>query len=92
MFQSIFENIQELHEKYVCEGVNPLEIAKVIRNDDIEKLQEMSSRPNFNFNQTIPPALYERYSFINKENVSLINYSSFFESIKCFHFLLLNGS
>ena len=47
---------------------------------------------NFDFNQCIEPSLYERCSFINKNNVSLINYAAFFGSIKCFRFLLLHGS
>ena len=94
-----FENVEELqkenwklHKKYVSEGVNPSNIAKVIRNDEVERLQEMSSQANFDFNQIIPPSLYERCSFVNNENVSLIDYSAFFGSIKCFQFLLLNGS
>ena len=82
----------ELHKRLVREGVNPMEIAKAIRNDEVEKHQEIASQSNFNFDQTISPSLYERCSFINKENISLIDYSAFFESIKCFRFLLSNGS
>ena len=51
-----------------------------------------SSQPKFDFNQTIEPSLYERCSFVNTENVSLIDFAAFFGSIKCFKFLLLNGS
>ena len=43
-----------------------MEIAKAIRNDEVEKLQEISSQSNFDFNQTIPPSLYEICSFVNK--------------------------
>ena len=82
----------EFHKRYAREGVNPLEIAKIIRNDDVEKLQELSSQTSFNFQQTIEPSLYERYSFINKENISLIDYAAFFGSVKCFKFLIVNGS
>ena len=64
----------------------------MIRRDDFEKLQEISSQGKFDFNQKIAPSLYERFSFINKENVSIIDYAAFFGSIKCFKFLLKNGS
>ena len=97
--KKFFENIEELekddwklHKKFVQEGVNPFGIVKAIRNDDVEKLQEISSQPNFDFNQTIEPSLYEKCSFTNKINVTLIDCSAFFGSINCFKFLLLNGS
>ena len=38
----------------------------------------------------IEPSLYERISFVNEENVSLIDYATFFGLIKCFKFLLFN--
>ena len=82
----------ELHKRLIQEGFNPSNIASAIRNDDVEKLQETSSQANFDFNQTIKSSLYERCSFINKGNVSLIDYAAFFGSIKCFRFLFLNGS
>ena len=37
----------KLHKQLVENGVNPLEIAKVIWNDDVEKLQEIYSQSNF---------------------------------------------
>ena len=49
----------EIHKRLVQEGVNPSNIAKSIRNDGIEKLQEISSQANFDFNQCIEPSLYE---------------------------------
>ena len=98
-YDEFISNIEELskddwklHKKLIKEGINPLEIAKILRNDDLEKLQEISSQTNFDFNQIIEPSIYERYSFINKENVSLIDYCAFFCSIQCFKYLLLNGS
>ena len=90
--EELSKNDWELHKQLVREGVNPSNIAKAIRIDDVEKLQEISSQNNFDFNQKIEPSLYERFSFVNEENVSLIDYAAFFGSIKCFKFLLLNGS
>ncbi|KAH0795487.1 cask-interacting protein (caskin) 1,2 [Histomonas meleagridis] len=92
-YEELSKNDWELHKKLIEEGVNPSEIAKVIRNDDNEKLQEMASQQNFNINQIIDPSLYERYSYVNKWNVSLIDYAAFFGStIKCFRYLMLNGA
>ena len=98
-FDEFFSTLEELskedwklHIQYLKEGINPLEIVKILRNDDLEKLQEISTQNNFDFNQKIKPSLYERYSFINKENVSLIDYCAFFGSIQCFKYLLLNGA
>ena len=90
-FEALKKNDWELHKQLVQEGVNPSNLARAIRNDDVEKFQEISSQANFDFNQTIKPSLYERCSFINKEDVSLVDYAAFFGSIKCFRFLLLNG-
>ena len=86
------KNDWKFHRRLVREGVNPSYIAKVIRSDDIKILQEISSQNNFDFNQTIEPSLYERFSYINENNVSLIDYAAFFGSTKCFKFLMLNGS
>ena len=91
-YKELSKNDLELHKRLVHEGVNPSNIVKAIRRDDVEKLQEISSQNKFDFNQTIEPSLYERFSFVNKRNVSLIDYAAFFGSIKCFKFLLLNGS
>ena len=94
-FQNIEElsnNDWELHKQLLREGNNPSSIAKAIRNDNVEILQEIASQSNFDFNQIILPSVYERVPFVNQKYVSLIDYAAFFGSIKCFKFLLLNGS
>ena len=65
--KELSKNNWELHKRLVREGINPSDIAKAIRSDDVEKLQEISFRNNFDFNQTIEPSLYEKYSFINEK-------------------------
>ena len=65
--EELSKNEWELHKRLVCEGVNPSIIAKAIRSDDVEKLQEISSQKNFDFNQKIEPSLYERFSFVNEK-------------------------
>ena len=42
--------------------------------------------------QMIAPSLYERFLFVNKGKVSLIDYAEFLGSIKCFRILLLKES
>ena len=91
-FIELSNNNWKLHRKLVSEGINPAEVAKAIRSDNIVSLQQISTYHNFDFNQKIVPSLYERFSFINHNNVSLIDYAAFFGSINCFKFLLLNGS
>ena len=81
----------KLHKQLIQEGVIPSDIARAIRNDDVEKLQEISSQTNFDFNQCIEPSIYERCSYINNGDVSLIDYAAFFGSIKCFRFLFFGS-
>ena len=69
----------KLHRKLVSEGVNPVEVAKAIRNDDVISIQQISTSYDFDFNQKIIPSLYERFSFINQINVSLIDYAHFLD-------------
>lgn len=55
------------------------EMAQILIDDDVQKLQEMISQPNFNINQMVgkQPLIYQ---------------AAFYQSIKCFKFLLLNGA
>lgn len=71
--EQFFNNIEELkkdewnlHKKYVQSGVNPLEIAKVIRKDEVDQLQKIASQTNYDFNN------YVRFMF--KINIFDLNY------------------
>lgn len=96
---NIINNIDEdfkkdnwmLHKKFVKEGINPRYIASVIKNDDIEKLQELSAQDDFDFNAKFEFSLYERNSLLNS-NPSLIEYSAFYGAINCFKYLLINNA
>ena len=55
------KDVWETHKKNIQEG-NPLDLLKAIRNDDVDKLQEISSQPKFNFNQRIQSNIYEMYN------------------------------
>ena len=80
------------HKQFVHDGVNPMEIAKVIRNDELEKFQEISSQSNFDFNQTITPLFMNDVHLLTKKMFHSLIIQHFFGSIKCFHFLLMKGS
>ena len=101
------KNDWRLHLKYIQEG-NHLELLVAIKNDNIDKLQEISAQSNFDYNQNIlfspyeiysfisvleiEYSTYEKHSFVESKEISLIDYAAFFGSIKCFKFLLLNGA
>ncbi|KAH0792903.1 cask-interacting protein (caskin) 1,2 [Histomonas meleagridis] len=91
-YNKLSANDWKLQKELTNEGVNPSELVKVLREDDIQKLQEMSTQPNFDFNQCIEPSLYEKNSIINEANVTLIECCAFLGAIKCFKFLLMNGA
>ena len=59
-FLKIMKSSQKLignFKRLVREGVNPSNIVKSIQRDDIEKIQEVSSQNNFDFNQKIESSL-----------------------------------
>ncbi|KAH0793109.1 cask-interacting protein (caskin) 1,2 [Histomonas meleagridis] len=91
-YDNLSKNDFELHKKLLNKGINPSELSKIIRNDDIGKLQVMSGQQNFDIDQEIAPSLYEKNSYVNKEGISLINYAAYFGSPKCFKYLMDKGA
>lgn len=66
---------------------------KVIRNDDVDQLQKILSHlkcGNNSNNIKVGTLTFEVAEFLN--NTRLINYAAFFGSVKCFKYLLMNGS
>ncbi|OHT10233.1 hypothetical protein TRFO_20532 [Tritrichomonas foetus] len=97
-FPSFFENIDslkannwELHKKLMAIGENEDEISKIIREDNIDRFQIISSVNRFDFNSKIQNSVYGKYSYISRDT-SLIEYAAFFGAINIFKFLLLNGA
>ena len=64
----------------VCERVNPSNNKKMIRRDDVEELQEISSQNKYDFNQRIAQSPHERVFFIN-EKFSLTDYAAFYDEL-----------
>ncbi|KAH0794458.1 cask-interacting protein (caskin) 1,2 [Histomonas meleagridis] len=77
--------------KLINNGYNPNVYATAIRNDDIDELQSLCSATDFDFNMTIKPSPFERTTFLNFEEITLLQIATFYGSIKCFRFLILNG-
>lgn len=66
-------------------------IPYLIKYDKVEELSKYSSDTKFNYDQLIISSIYEPSSIL-REGAPLIHLAAFFGSIKCFKFLLLNGS
>lgn len=62
-----------------------------LKNDDIETLKKMTSNPEFDYNQTIAPSIYEP-SFLLQNYPPLLHFTAFYQSIKCFNFLIMVGA
>lgn len=89
--EEITDDINKFYQ-YRRECVNPTRIAKILRNDDIDSLQEFISEIiNFDYNATIENSIFEVNPGL-KGDVSLLNYSAIYGSCKCFKHLILNGS
>lgn len=85
--QSCLDKFFEFRSK----GTSPNPVALAIRCDDVERLQQLLSQTNTSFNSIIEKSIFERFVFINSNDLSkdpiLIEYAAFFSSIKCFKFL-----
>lgn len=91
--EKLKKNNWELHKKLISDGNNPSLIANILREDDINKLQDLSSNDSFDFSGEVEHSIYERHYFVNNFLiVKLIDFAAFFGSIKCFDYLLLNGA
>ncbi|OHT09620.1 hypothetical protein TRFO_21422 [Tritrichomonas foetus] len=66
------------------------EIYQIIKEDDVNKLQEYISSKNFDINTTIPES-YEEFHIMTKW-IYLVQYAAYFGAIKCFKFLFMNQS
>lgn len=62
-----------------------------IKNDDVNNLKKIASNPEFNINQELSPSIYEP-SLILQNYPPILHAAAFYQSIKCFNFLLMSGS
>jgi len=72
-------------------GGYPKEINVSLKTDDLEGFRELSIHPMFDFNKRIRPSTFEPCHFMQNEP-TLIQYSAFHASLRCFKYLLLHGA
>ena len=73
-------------------GENESAIGQLIRNDSIKEFIIYATRNNYKLTNKSKKSYYETNSLLNEEEeVTLIEYATFFGSIQIFHYLRLNG-
>ncbi|KAK8835254.1 hypothetical protein M9Y10_039802 [Tritrichomonas musculus] len=73
------------------EGENDSYICAMIRNDSVEEFISYVTRSNYSLSSKITPSIFETNSFlIEKNEMTLIEYSAFFGSIQIFQYLMMN--
>ena len=86
---SLRKNDWELYSKYREDGYNHNFIYQLIKNDDIDKFQNLVSNEGLDINQMIPDSVFERALFL-KDGARLVHIAAFYGSIKIFKYLVLN--
>ncbi|OHT04507.1 hypothetical protein TRFO_28020 [Tritrichomonas foetus] len=61
------------------------EIARAIRNDDVDTLQKIISQNSISLDGKIPNDIFNIY-----KNMTYIDYAAYYGALKCFKYLLLN--
>lgn len=61
-----------------------------IKVDNVDMFQEISSDPQFQYDQTVPTSFFQITTLSHRP--TLIQMAAVYGSIKCFKFLMLNGS
>ena len=91
-FELFKQNDYELWHECMKTNDQPDSLTFIIRNDDIEALQNyISQKQDFDFNQRIPPFMFGVSSFLTCFP-TLVEYACFTGSIKCVRFLIENGA
>lgn len=85
-----FESFLEFRDKWT--NNDPITIS--IREDDADKLREIISKNNLNYDLEIPYSLFEDIScfFKKKSMPKMIDYAAFYGSVNVFKYLLMNDS
>lgn len=68
-------------------GENDNEICKLIRNDSVEEFDKYITDNNISLNSKVNESIFETNTILTNKKASLIEYASFFGSIKIFNFL-----
>ena len=91
-FMSYEENFFDNFEQKREESENHSYLCSLIRKDSIEEFVIYVNKLNINLSQTkILNSYFETNSFLQKQKVSLIEYTAFFGSIQIFKYLKMNN-
>ncbi|OHT11141.1 hypothetical protein TRFO_01030 [Tritrichomonas foetus] len=66
-------------------------IARIIKKDDIESLQQISTQENFDFDTQVSFNQWDTEQLFNKKDVPIVDIAAYFGSVKCFKFIYMNG-
>lgn len=73
-------------------GENDSYICELIRNDNIDEFTSFTEKKlKLLTNYSIEPSLFETNQYLINKRISLIEYASFFGSLKIFKYLFING-
>ena len=84
------DNDFELFKKMRKTGENETYICNLIRNDSVIDFIEFINKKNISLTTTIEPTIFETNNYLLKNKPSLIEYASFFGSIRIFNYLYQN--
>lgn len=72
-------------------GYDPNTVEYFLSIDDVDHFQSLVTTPGYSLNTIIPPSIFERHIILQKET-TLIQFSAFHCSEKCFRYLMINGA
>ncbi|OHT00505.1 hypothetical protein TRFO_32780 [Tritrichomonas foetus] len=97
LFQDIFsdhfnnEIDLSLHKKHIKEGIHPALLFEILMKDNIEEFQEISKALDFDFTKSFKYNIYNKFNILSTSNeISYLNVCCYFDSVKCFEYLLSN--
>ena len=91
MFEDLRKNNWDLLKKLRLNGCNHNEINIILKNDDLESLQQFAASQDFDFNQPSKPSIFELSMFCQTDP-TIIQIAAFYGSVNCFKYLFLNGA
>lgn len=77
-----------IYEQKRKDGVNDLEICRIIRNDSVDEFKQFLVSSKMENSTHIQQSIFETNHFLLKKTPSLIKYAAFYGSINIFKFLI----
>ncbi|OHT00823.1 hypothetical protein TRFO_07820 [Tritrichomonas foetus] len=89
--ETLRKNDWELLKQLRLNGCNHHKINVIIKNDDLEALQNLIDISDFDYNQTSLPSIFELSMFCQTDP-TLIQVAAFYGAVKCFKYFFINGA